>query len=99
MTCSSDGPYRAEPDRTPWGAGVTVLVLVAALTAVGVFGFGSALSSVHPVVAALVNVVAVVGVAPTAWRWRFTPVVRWVIAGAATGVLLGWIALLADAFG
>ncbi|MFF0542421.1 DUF2537 domain-containing protein [Nocardia thailandica] len=99
MTCSSDGPYRAGPDQTPWGAGLTVVGLVAALTAVGIFGFGSALASVHPVVAVLVNVVAAVGVAPTAWRWRFTPVVRWVVAGAALGVLLGWFALLVGAAG
>lgn len=99
MSPCSDGPYRAQPDSVPWVAGGTVVVLVAALTGVAVFAFGSALAAVHPLVAVAVNAVAAVGVAPTAWRWRFTPVVRWVLAGAAAGVVLGWLAVLVDEVG
>ncbi|APE33124.1 hypothetical protein BOX37_03125 [Nocardia mangyaensis] len=96
MSPGSEGPYRAQPDSVPWVAGGTVVVLVAVLGGVGVYAFGSALAAVHPLLAVAVNVVAVVGVAPTAWRWRFTPVVRWVLAGAAAGVALGWVAVLVD---
>ncbi|WP_336087167.1 DUF2537 domain-containing protein [Nocardia sp. SSK8] len=91
-----DGPYRADPDSVPWAAGGTVVVLVAALGAVAVYAFGAALAAVHPLIAIAVNAVAVLGVAPTAWRWRYTPVVRWVLAGAAVGLVLGWLAILVD---
>ncbi|MCA2210013.1 DUF2537 domain-containing protein [Nocardia rosealba] len=91
---SPDGPYRAGPGSVPWALGGTVIALVAALGAVAVYAFGVALADVHPLLAIAVNVIAVVGVAPTVWRWRCTPVVRWVLAGAVVGVALGWIALL-----
>lgn len=79
---------------TPLSAGITVAVLVAALTAVGVFAFGAALAQVHPLVSVAVNLFAVGGFAPTAWMWRSVPVTRWVMVGAVVGVLLGWLALL-----
>ncbi|WP_280415094.1 DUF2537 domain-containing protein [Nocardia carnea] len=82
-------------EPTPWAAGITVAGLVAALTAVGVFAFGAALTQVHPLFSLAVNAVAAIGIAPTAWRWRHRPVTRWVLAGAGVGVLLGWIGLLA----
>lgn len=89
------GRYCGPPDEpTPWAAGITVAGLVAALTAVGVFAFGAALTQVHPLFSLAVNLVAAVGIAPTAWRWRTRPVTRWVLAGAASGVVLGWIGLL-----
>ncbi|WP_245545698.1 DUF2537 domain-containing protein [Nocardia higoensis] len=93
----STDPYRAVPpvrDPTPWSAGITVAVLVAVLTAVAVYAFGSALAEVHPLLAVLINVVAVGGAAPTAWRWRHTPVTRWVLLGCTSGVALGWIGLV-----
>jgi hypothetical protein len=45
-----------------------------------------------------VNLIAVGGAAPTAWRWRFAPVTRWIIGGGAAGVLLGWVVLLLGGF-
>lgn len=96
MSYPPDGPYGygySEP--TPWATGIPVTVLVALLTASGVYSFGAALAEIHPLLAVAVNLIAVGGVAPTAWRWRFQPVTRWVIAGLGVGVLLGWIALLA----
>ncbi|GAA5099142.1 DUF2537 domain-containing protein [Nocardia iowensis] len=88
MSCS---PHH---DPTPWGAGITVASMVALLVAVAVFAFGRALAEVHPLVAVAVNLVAAGGAAPTAWRMRWAPVTRWVVGGSATGVLLGWLALL-----
>ncbi|MBF6298547.1 DUF2537 domain-containing protein [Nocardia amamiensis] len=71
--------------------------MVALLSAVAVYSFGAALAEVHPLLAVAVNLVAAGGAAPTAWRWRFAPVTRWVIGGVAVGVLLGWTILLIGA--
>ncbi|MBF6334197.1 DUF2537 domain-containing protein [Nocardia transvalensis] len=90
-------PYRHAPEPTPWAPGVAVAIFVAALTAAGVFSFGAALAQVHWLLAVAVNLIAVGGAAPTAWRWRDTPVTRWVLAGMAAGILLGWVALLVAA--
>ncbi|MGW1742967.1 DUF2537 domain-containing protein [Nocardia sp. NPDC001965] len=81
-------------EPTPWAVGITVAVLVAALTAAGVYAFGAALAQVHPLLSPAVNLVAVGGIAPTVWRWRYRPVTRWVLAGATAGVALAWIGLL-----
>lgn len=90
-----DGCSGPAGEPIPWAAGSTVAALVAALTAVGVYAFGAALAQVHPLFSLAVNVVAAIGIAPTAWRQRYRPVTRWVLAGAGIGVLLGWIGLLA----
>ncbi|MFE3052636.1 DUF2537 domain-containing protein [Nocardia sp. NPDC059239] len=95
MSHPPDGPYGygySEP--TPWASGIAVVVMVAALTAVGVYAFGAALAQIHPVMSVAVNLIAVGGAAPTAWRWRYAPVTRWVIAGLGAGVLLAWLGLL-----
>ena len=63
------------------------------------FAFGAALLQVNVVVAVAINLVAVVGSAPTVWRWRATPVWRWVVYGLAAGVALAWIGLFFDATG
>lgn len=95
MSHPPDGPYGygySEP--TPWASGIAVAVMVAALTAAGVYAFGAALAQIHPLLSVVVNLIAVGGAAPTAWRWRFAPVTRWVIAGLGVGVLAAWVGLL-----
>lgn len=93
----TDDPYGSLPpvrDPTPWAAGITVAALVAILATVSVYAFGAALAAVHPLLAVFINIVAVGGAAPTAWRWRHTPVTRWVLLGSAVGVALGWLGLV-----
>jgi hypothetical protein len=52
---------------------------------------------VHPLVAILLNLIAVGGLAPTLWGWRHIPVRRWFVLGAGIGVAGGWVTLLAMA--
>ncbi|KZM68961.1 DUF2537 domain-containing protein [Nocardia terpenica] len=89
--------YGPAPEPTPWAPGLAVSTLVALLTAAGVYSFGAALAEVHWMLAVVVNLVAVGGAAPTVWRWRKTPVTRWVVGGIGGGVVLGWVALLVGA--
>ncbi len=81
-------------EPTPWATGLAVAVFVAALTAAGIYSFGAALAQVHWTLAVAVNVVAVAGTTPTVWRWRRTPVARWILSGIGAGVLIGWVILL-----
>lgn len=81
-------------DLTPWSTGLLVAALCASLGAIAVFAFGAAMLEVHPVLAVVVNVVVVSGAAPTVWRWRRVPVLRWVVYGLAPAILFGWFALL-----
>lgn len=79
---------------TPWSTGLLVAAFATALAAVAAFAFAAALMRVHPALAIVLNVVAVGGAAPTIWRWRSKPVVRWIVYGVAVGIGLGWFALI-----
>ena len=82
-------------DSTPWGTGLTVAAFVAAVTAAAIVVLSTGMTRVHPLVSVGLNVVAVGGLAPTLWDWRKRPVRRWFVLGAAAGVAVGWIAMLA----
>ncbi|MFE5643526.1 DUF2537 domain-containing protein [Rhodococcus sp. NPDC056516] len=82
-------------DRTPWFTGIAVSVFAAMLSTSAVAAFCVALGNVNVLLAIVVNLIAVGGLAPTVWRWRATPVWRWVVFGAVVGVPLGWIAAIA----
>ena len=82
-------------ESTPWGTGLTVAAFVAAVTAAAIVVLSLGMTRVHPLVSVALNVVAVGGLAPTLWDWRRRPVRRWFVLGAASGVAVGWIAMLA----
>ncbi|MHC9295085.1 DUF2537 domain-containing protein [Mycobacterium sp. LTG2003] len=84
-------------ESTPWGTGLTVAGFVAAVLAAAIVVLGVGLIRVHPLLAVGLNMVAVGGLAPTVWGWRTRPVWRWFVLGAAVGVVVGWVALLAVA--
>jgi hypothetical protein len=73
---------------------LAVAGFVAAVTAIAIVVLSLGLTRVNPLLTVGLNVVAVGGLAPTAWEWRRTPVLRWFVLGAATGVAGGWLALL-----
>lgn len=78
---------------TPWGTGLTVAAFTAAVTGAAIVVLSMGMIRVHPVVSIGLNLVA----AP--WRrrcgWRRIPVRRWFVLGAAVGVTVGWLTLLA----
>ena len=82
-------------ESTPWGTGLTVAALVAAVIGAAIVVLSLGMIRVHPLVAVVLNLIAVGGLAPTLWGWRRVPVRRWFVLGAAVGVAAGWIALLA----
>jgi hypothetical protein len=80
---------------TPWGTGLTVAAFVAAVTAAAIVVLSMGMTRVNPWVSIALNLVAVGGLAPTLWGWRRVPVRRWFVLGAAVGVAVGWITLVA----
>ncbi|WP_099022161.1 DUF2537 domain-containing protein [Mycolicibacterium palauense] len=82
-------------DSTPWGTGLTVAAFAAAVIAAVVVVLGVGLVRVNPLLAVVLNLTAVGGLAPTVWGWRTRPVVRWFVLGSGVGVAGGWLALLA----
>lgn len=81
----------------PWFTGLLVTGFTAVIVATAVIAFGTQLARINAVLAVFLELVVVAGVAPTAWRFRRTPVWRWVVYGMGVGVLVGWIAALAGA--
>lgn len=79
----------------PWATGLTVAGFVAAVTGVAIVVLSLGLIRVHVLLAVGLNAVAAGGLAPTLWGWRRTPVLRWFVLGAAVGVTVAWVALLA----
>ena len=82
-------------ETTPWGTGLTVSAFVAAVTGAAIVVLSLGMIRVHPVVAVVLNLIAVGGLAPTLWGWRRIPVRRWFVLGAGIGVAGGWITLVA----
>ncbi|MGC0362562.1 hypothetical protein ABH922_000546 [Rhodococcus sp. 27YEA15] len=81
--------------QTPWFTGIAVSVFAAMLSTSAVAVFCVGLGNVSVVLAIIVNLIAVAGLAPTLWRWRAIPVWRWVLYGAVAGIPLGWLAAIA----
>jgi hypothetical protein len=86
-----------DDETTPWGTGLTVAAFVAAVTAVAVVVLSLGVSRVHPLLAVVLNIVAVGGLAPTLWGWRTLAVRRWFVLGSGAGVVAAWLALIAIA--
>ncbi len=74
-------------------AGIVVVALAAAWSAVFTVVFGLALSAVSPWLAAAVNLVAGAGAAPAVWRRRRVTSLRWILGGVIPGVIAGWAVL------
>ena len=83
-----------EAEPTPWGTGLTVSVITAAIVTVTVVSLSLGLGETSRWLALVANVLVVGGLAPSVWLGRRVPVWRWVAYGVVTGVLVAWLALI-----
>lgn len=81
--------WRDGGEPTPWSTGVVIAAFAALLTGVAVWVLSAGLSD-RPIVAVLVNLLVAAGLAPAIWLSRGLPVLRWIAAGAAVGIVIGW---------
>ncbi|MDU0293286.1 DUF2537 domain-containing protein [Saccharothrix longispora] len=96
-----DGPDDADaaeagqaPEPTPWGTGLTVSLITAAVVTFTVFTLSVGLGETSQWLALLANVLVVGGISPSVWLARRVPVWRWVAYGVVAGVLAAWLSLL-----
>ena len=85
--------WRTGGEPVPWGPGLSIAAFTAFLVASAVYVLSSGLSA-RPLLAIAVNVVVVAGLCPALWLSRALPVLRWIAAGAAAGVLVAWVCVL-----
>lgn len=81
-------------EPTPWGTGLTVSFITAAIVTVTVVSLSLGLGETSRWLALVANVLVVGGLAPSVWLGRKVPVWRWVAYGVVTGVLVAWLALI-----
>ncbi|WP_367132832.1 DUF2537 domain-containing protein [Saccharothrix sp. HUAS TT1] len=81
-------------EETPWGTGLTVSFIVAAVVTFTVYTLSVGLGETSQWLALLANALVVGGIAPSVWLARKVPVWRWVAYGVVAGVLAAWLSLL-----
>ena len=84
-------PVPAEP--TPWATGLTVAVMVAALSAAIVILVSQALRGAYGWLWIPANLALAIGLGPALWLMRTVPFWRWVVHGVAAGFGLAWVGL------
>ncbi|HEY3606905.1 MAG TPA: DUF2537 domain-containing protein, partial [Pseudonocardiaceae bacterium] len=92
-------PEAAEPsirkndaEPTPWATGLTVTGFSAAVVLIVVVALSLALGAASDWLALIANVVIALGLAPSVWLARRTPIWRWVAYGVVGGIVVAWIA-------
>ncbi|QQQ76928.1 DUF2537 domain-containing protein [Saccharothrix sp. 6-C] len=90
-----DADAEPEPqEETPWGTGLTVSFIVAAVVTFTVYTLSVGLGETSQWLALLANALVVGGITPSVWLARKVPVWRWVAYGVVAGVLAAWLSLL-----
>jgi len=85
--------WRESGEPPAWAPGVAVAVFTGLVVGMAVLVLSKGLASM-PWLAVSSNVLVALGLAPALWLSRHLPVLRWISAGAAAGVLIAWIGAL-----
>jgi hypothetical protein len=85
--------WRSGQEPTPWATGLPLAAFSALIVGVAIWVLSAGLSD-RPVVAVLVNLLVAGGLAPAIWLSRGLPVLRWIAAGCAGGVVVGWVSAI-----
>ncbi|MDI2031637.1 DUF2537 domain-containing protein [Saccharopolyspora sp. TS4A08] len=89
----------APVNPTPWGTGLMISAVIAAIVAVTLGVVTQGLADVSGVLALFVNIAIAAGFAPSIWLGRNVPVWRWVAFGTAAGLVISWIVGLLSLLG
>ncbi|MFG1638948.1 DUF2537 domain-containing protein [Amycolatopsis sp. NPDC049252] len=93
------GPPGPPGEPTPWLTGLTISAFIAAVVVVAMLALATSLERETGGWLVLVGAVIVtVGIGPSVWLIRRTPILRWAAYGAAGGVLIAWVGVLVIAF-
>lgn len=88
-------PPRPEhpPEPVPWLTGLTVSAFVFVLVLFAVLTLATTLAVTNPLLAIGSNIVVTVGLLPSVWLVRQTPIWRWIGFGVAAAIAVAWLAL------
>jgi hypothetical protein len=81
----------AEP--VPWLTGLTVSGFIFVLVFFAVLTLAITLGATSPLLAVGSNVVVTVGLLPSVWLVRHTPIWRWIALGVAGAIGIAWLAV------
>jgi hypothetical protein len=85
--------WRESGEPPAWAPGIALAVFTGLVVGLAVLVLSKGLASM-PWLAVSANVLVAAGLAPALWLSRHLPVLRWISAGAAAGVLVAWIGVL-----
>ncbi|RZS40996.1 uncharacterized protein DUF2537 [Herbihabitans rhizosphaerae] len=86
-------PPREPVEPTPWGTGLTVTAIITVVVAFTTLVLAYALGETSKWISVGTVVVVTVGLLPSVWIARRTPIWRWVAFGIGAGVVASWIGL------
>ncbi|HEY0814766.1 MAG TPA: DUF2537 domain-containing protein [Pseudonocardia sp.] len=87
-------PLEEPPGPTPWGTGLVISAFVAVFLALADIALCRAFAEAFKWLWIPANLLVGLGLAPSLWLLRRTPLWRWPALGAAVGLAASWVALL-----
>jgi hypothetical protein len=87
-------PLAEPPGPTPWATGLTIAAFVAVFLTMADVALCQAFAEAFGLLWIPANLLVGVGLAPSLWLLRRTPLWRWPALGAAAGLVVSWVVLL-----
>lgn len=84
---------------TPWDTGLPVAAFFAVFVAIADISLSRAFAEAFGLLWIPANLLVVLGLAPSLWLLRTVPFWRWPALGAAVGLAVAWVVLLAGLLG